>query len=118
MLIHAGVVPGVTGLSAADLLRLHPEADEVELAFTISAAGTSSRSGAGFIPRYLSSAAHHRTFEAELGGRWGTRTCFEIGAEERGWLSDELVAGRAVRLGIYFRERPLQALFIALNRFA
>ena len=116
VLIHAGVAPGVTGLIAADLLRLHPDADEVELAFTISAGGTSGRSGAGFIHRYLSTAAHHRTFQAELGAQWGTRTCFEIGPEERGWLTDELVSGRAVRLGIYFRERPLQALFIALNR--
>ncbi|HEY2435804.1 MAG TPA: hypothetical protein VGH93_01390 [Solirubrobacteraceae bacterium] len=116
VLIHGGVAPGVTGLVAADLLRLHPDADEVELAFTISAGGTSGRSGAGFIHRYLSTAAHHRTFQAELDARWGTRTCFEIGPEERGWLSDELVAGRAVRLGIYFRERALQALFVALNR--
>jgi hypothetical protein len=116
VLIHAGVAPGVINLIAADLLRVHPDADEVELAFTISAGGTSGRSGAGFIHRYLSTAAHHRTFRAELGAGWGTRTCFEIGPEERGWLSDELMAGHAVRLGVYFRERPLQALIIALNR--
>jgi saccharopine dehydrogenase-like NADP-dependent oxidoreductase len=41
VLMHAGVAPGVTGLLAADLLRLHPDADEVEVAFTISAGATS-----------------------------------------------------------------------------
>jgi hypothetical protein len=38
-----------------------------------------------------------------------------VGPEERGWLSEDVVSGRTVRLGIYFRERPLQALFRALN---
>jgi hypothetical protein len=45
VLIHAGNVPGVTSLVAADLLRAHPDADELELAFSISAAGISGRAG-------------------------------------------------------------------------
>ena len=116
VLIHAGMVPGVTSLVAADLLRAHPDADELELAFTISASGTSGRSGAGLIHGYLTATSHHPTFEARLGSPLGTRTCFEVGPEERGWLSDEVPARVKVRLGIYFRERPLQALFRGLNR--
>jgi hypothetical protein len=115
VLIHAGLVPGITSLVAADLLRLHPDADELELAFAISAGATSGKSGAGVIHRYLVAARHHPTFRAELASGFGVRTCFEIGPEERGWLAEDVVGGRRVRLGIYFRERPLQALFRALN---
>jgi hypothetical protein len=115
VLIHAGTVPGITSLVAADLVGLHPDADELELAFTLSAGGTSGKGGAGLIHRYLTAARHHRTFRAELGPPFGVRTCFEVGPEERGWLSDDLLSGRAVRLGVYFRERSLQALFRSLN---
>jgi hypothetical protein len=67
------------------------------------------------IHRYLTASRHHPTFRAEFGPPLGTRTSFEVGPEERGWLSEDMVGGRAVRVGIYFRERPLQALFRALN---
>jgi len=115
VLIHAGLVPGITSLVAADLLQAHPDADEVELAFTLSAGGTSGKGGAGLIHRYLTAARHHRTFRADLGPPFGTRTCFEVGGEERGWLSEDVLGGREVRLGVYFRERALQALFWSLN---
>jgi hypothetical protein len=115
VLIHAGLVPGITSLVAAQLLLAHPDADEVELAFTLSVSGTSGRGGAGLIHRYLTSARHHPTFVAELGPPFGSRTCFEVGAEERGWLSDDVLGDRCVRLGVYFRERALQGLFRSLN---
>jgi hypothetical protein len=115
VLIHAGTVPGVTSLVAADLLRLHPEADEVELAFTLSSGGTSGKGGAGLIHRYLTGARRHGTFRADLGPPFGARVCFEVGSEERGWLSEDLIAARKVRLGVYFRERSLQGLFRSLN---
>jgi hypothetical protein len=115
VLIHAGLVPGITSLVAADLLRAHPDADEVELAFTLSAGGTSGKGGAGLIHRYLTSARHHPMFRADLGPPFGTRTCFEVGAEERGWLAEEVLGKREVRLGVYFRERVLQGLFVSLN---
>jgi hypothetical protein len=115
VLVNAGTVPGITSLVASDLLRSHPDADELELAFTISARGTSGRGGAGLIHRYLTAARHHPTFRAELGPPMGTRLCFELDPEERGWLTDDLTTGRQVRLGIYFRERPLQALFRLMN---
>src|SRR4051794_24973259 len=115
VLIHAGIVPGVSSLVAAELLRSHPDADEVELALMISAGGTSGKSGAGLIHRHLTAARRHATFRAELGPPLGSRTCFEIGPEERGWLVDELAAQRTVRLGVYFRGRALQALFRGMN---
>jgi hypothetical protein len=96
-------------------LQGHPDADELELAFTLSAGGTSGRGGAGLIHRYLTSARHHPTFRADLGPPFGTRTCFEVGAEERGWLSEDVLGEREIRLGVYFRERALQGLFRFLN---
>src|SRR4051794_19588405 len=115
VLIHAGLIPGVSSIVATDLLRAHPDADELELAFTISSSGTSGKGGAGLIHRHLSAARRHPTFRAELGPSLGSRTCFEIGPEERGWLADDVVAERTVRLAIYFRERSLQALVRAMN---
>jgi hypothetical protein len=115
VLIHAGIVPGVSSLVAAELLRSHPDADELELALMISAGGTSGKSGAGLIHRHLTAARRHATFQAELGPPMGSRTCFEVGAEERGWLADDLVAERTVHLGVYFRGRALQALFRGMN---
>jgi hypothetical protein len=115
VLVHAGNVPGVTSLVASELLRLHPEADELELAFMISAGGTSGRGGAGLMHGYLTAMRHHPTFRAYFPAPLGTQVCFEIGPEERGWLSEEVVSGRTVRLGIYFRERPLQTLIRGLN---
>jgi hypothetical protein len=115
VLIHAGNVPGVTSLVAADLLRSHPDADELEIAFMISAGGTSGRGGAGVIHRYLTASRHHPTFRAEFASSLKPRTCFEVGPEERGWMSETAVSGRRVRLGIYFGERPLHALFLTLN---
>ena len=114
-LIHAGTVPGITSLVAADLLRRHADTDELELAFTLSAGGTSGKGGAGLVHRYLTADRHHEAFRADLGPPFGARVCIEVGPEERGWLSDEMIAGRRVRLGVYFRERGLQALFRFLN---
>src|SRR5205823_7326038 len=51
----------------------------------------------------------------DLGPPFETRTCFEVGAEERGWLSEDVLGERKVRLGVYFRERALQGLFRSLN---
>jgi hypothetical protein len=115
VLIHAGNVPGVTSLVAVELVRSHPDADEIEIAFMISASGTSGRGGAGLIHRHLTALRHHQTFRAYFPVPLGTRVCLEIGPEDRAWLSEEVISGRTVRLGIYFRERPLQALFRGLN---
>jgi hypothetical protein len=115
VLIHAGLWPGVVSLVAADLLRSNPDANELELGFALAAGGTSGKAGASLIHRYLTADRHHSTFRAELGPPLGARTCFEVGTEERGWLAEEVVSQRKVRLGLYFRERPTQALFRTLN---
>ena len=35
--MHAGIAPGLANLIVAGLLAGHPEADEIEVAFTVSA---------------------------------------------------------------------------------
>lgn len=116
VLIHAGLIPGVTSLVAAELLRAHPDADEVEIAFGISARATSGKAGSGLIHAELTVTPTRPTFRAALGPPLGTRTCFEIAEDDRGWLAEGVRTGRPARVGIYFRERPLQGLFGALNR--
>ena len=116
VLVHAGLVPGVASLVVADLLQAHPEADEIEVAFAISAGGTSGKGGAGLIHSYLVAAPRHETFRVQLGPGFGVRTCFEGGAQERAWLADSITGRRAVHMGIYFHERPLETLFRALNK--
>ncbi len=46
VLMNAGIAPGLTSLLAADLLAEHPEADEVELVFTVSVKSSAGPSGA------------------------------------------------------------------------
>jgi saccharopine dehydrogenase-like NADP-dependent oxidoreductase len=36
--MNAGLAPGVTNLVAAERLRAHPEADDLEIVFTLSSA--------------------------------------------------------------------------------
>jgi hypothetical protein len=115
VLIPAGLVPGVASLVAADLLQTHPEAEELEVAFAISARGTSGKGGASLVHSYLIAARHHQTFRVELGPSFGARTCFEGGVEERAWLAEGVLGQRTVHLGIYLQERPLEALFRGLN---
>lgn len=115
VLLNGGVAPGVTNLVAADLLRAHPEADEVELALTITASGTSGRAGGEFIHEHLSAQARHRTSVLPLPPPYGARRCIEFAEDARGWLGD-VTGERAVHSYMCFRERPLGAVISALNR--
>ena len=56
VVMNAGIAPGVTSLIAAGLLAAHPQADEVELVFTVSTRSTSGRAGGDFGHRGLTTA--------------------------------------------------------------
>ena len=45
----------------------------------------------------------------------GRALASRLGLRKRGWLSDELLGERGVRMGVYWRERTLEALFRSLN---
>ncbi len=62
--MNAGIAPGMTNLLVADLLARHPEADEVELVFTVSVKG--SGGPAGGHPDWLTATMRHRTTVVRL----------------------------------------------------
>ena len=59
VLMNSGIAPGLTNLLVADMLARHPEADEVELVFTVSVKG--SAGPAGGHPDRLTATKRHRT---------------------------------------------------------
>ena len=62
VLMNAGIAPGLTNLLAVDLLAQHPDADEVELVFTVSTRSSVGPAGRSFAHRGLTAAGgRHRT---------------------------------------------------------
>lgn len=103
VLMNAGLAPGVTTVVAADLLRRHPEADELELVFTLSSTTPRGRASADFIHRGLTAVARHRTVRVPLPRPFGERICPGFGEGDAGWLGG-VAEGRVVRLYICVTE--------------
>lgn len=115
VVMNAGIAPGVTSLVAADLLAAHPEADEVELVFTVSAAASVGRAGREFAHRGLTAVRHHRTKTIPLPEPFGERQCLGFAEPERGWLGAVADAKR-VSLYLCIAERRMQRALLAGNR--
>jgi hypothetical protein len=115
VVLNAGLAPGVTNVVAADLLREHPDSDEVEIVLTLAAAGVNGRAGREFVHRCLSAARRHRTNPIPLPEPFGERRCLELAEGERGWLG-EVAGKRTVRTYACFSERPIHGALLALNR--
>lgn len=114
VVMNAGIAPGVTNLIAADLLAAHPEADEVELAFTVSTKSTSGRAGADFAHRNLTALARHRTTVIPLPEPFGARRCLGFAEPDAGWLG-AAAANLAVGTYVCIAERPVHRAMLALN---
>jgi hypothetical protein len=114
VVLNAGLIPGVTNLVAADLLRAHPDADGVELVMTASASGTLGRAGGEFAYDNLRTRGRHRTLAVPLPAPYGTRRCIEFAEGADGWLG-ELADGRDVNAYVCFVQRPLHAALLAAN---
>ncbi|WP_028934663.1 NAD-dependent epimerase/dehydratase family protein [Pseudonocardia spinosispora] len=112
VLMNAGVAPGVTNLLAADLVAAHPDADELEMVFTISAASTAGPAGASFVHRGLTGRVHHRTTTVTLPAPFGARRCLGFAEPDGGWLTG---TNPAVRPYVCFSEPGLARLMLALN---
>ena len=104
VVLNAGLMPGVTNLAAAELLRAHPDADCVELAMTASTAGTLGRAGGAFGYANLRTRRRHRTAPIPLPAPYGTRRCIEFAEDSGGWLG-ALARGREVRTWLCFTQR-------------
>ena len=112
LLMNAGIAPGLTNLLAADLLARRPEADEVELVFTISVKGSTGPMGGH--PDWLTATRRHRTTVVRLPEPFGRRRCLGIAEQHNGWLG-AIAAGKAVSTYLCMTERRMQRALLAVN---
>jgi NAD(P)-dependent dehydrogenase (short-subunit alcohol dehydrogenase family) len=115
VLLNAGIAPGLTNVVAADLLARHPEADEVELVFTVSTRGSHGVAGGGFAHRGLTSTGRHRTAVFALPEPYGRRRCLGFAERDEGWLDPRLLAGRTVSPYVCVAERTRARGLLAMN---
>ncbi len=114
VVMNAGIAPGVTNLVAAALLEEHPDADEVELVFTVTTNGSGGEAAADFAHRGLTGLRHHRVSTVQLAPPFGTRKILGFAEVDHGWLGP-VVAGMTVRPYVCLAERPVHGLMLALN---
>ncbi|MGD0699693.1 MAG: hypothetical protein ABSA02_07415 [Trebonia sp.] len=114
VLMNAGIAPGLTNLLAAELIARHPEADEVELAFTVSAKASAGPAGGDIGHGWLTAAKRHRTTVVRLPEPFGRRRCLGIAEQHNGWLG-AIAAGKTVSTYVCMSERGLQRALLAAN---
>jgi hypothetical protein len=115
VLMSAGIAPGVTNVVAADLLREHPGAEELEIVFTLSEATARGPADAEFVQRGLTAMPRHRTAVIHLPAPFGKRQCLGFGEGEAAWLGGS-VEGRVVRLYICLAEPAAHERLLELNQ--
>ena len=114
VILNAGFVPGVSNLVAADLLRAHPEADELELVLTISTLSTRGPAGMAFVEHGLRVLSRHRTALVPLPEPFGESYCVGFSEDDSGWLGG-VAEGRVVRVYVRLAEREAQQRLLAQN---
>ena len=114
VLMNAGIAPGLTNLLAADLLARHPEADEVELVFTVSAKSAVGPAGSRFAHRALTREARHQTTVVPLPEPFGRRRCVGFAEADNGWLG-AVAGGRAVSPYLCISEHRVHSALLAFN---
>lgn len=117
VLMNAGLAPGVTAVVAADLLRIHPDADELELVFTLSSTTPRGPASADFLRRGLTAVTPHRTTGVPLPRPFGERVCLGFGEGDAGWLGG-VAEGRIVRQYVCVSEPAAHERLLALNSAA
>jgi hypothetical protein len=114
VLMNAGIAPGLTNLLAADLLARHPEADEVELVFTVSAKSAVGPAGSRFAHRALTTESRHQTTVVPLPEPFGRRRCVGFAEADNGWLG-AVADGRAVSPYLCISEHRVHSALLAFN---
>lgn len=117
VLMNAGLAPGVTTLVAAHLLRLHPQATELEIVFTVSLTAARGPASAGFVHSGLTAVERHRTVLVPLPSPFGERRCLGFGEGDAGWLGG-IAEGRIVRQYICIAEPETHDRLLEINRGA
>jgi NAD dependent epimerase/dehydratase family len=115
VVMNAGLAPGVTNLVAADLLHAHPDADELEIALTVSGGAPRGQASAAFIHRGLTALDRHRTTAIPLPEPFGERRCLGFGEDDAGWLGG-IAEGRLVRAYVCIAEGLAHEQLLTLNR--
>ncbi|MGH3170570.1 MAG: hypothetical protein ACRDN0_32405, partial [Trebonia sp.] len=111
---YAGIAPGLTNLVAANLLAEYPDADEIELAFTVSARSVAGPAGADFLHAGLTSAARHRTVVIPLPAPFGRTRCLGFGERDFGWLGP-VAEGKIVASYVCLTPRAVRYALMAAN---
>jgi NAD dependent epimerase/dehydratase family len=114
VLMDAGIAPGLTNVVAAELLQEAPDADEIQIVFTVSAKSTSGRAGADFAHRGLTGQRSHATARVRLPEPFGERTCIGFAERDAGWLGSS-IGDRVVKTYVCFGERGAHAALRAAN---
>jgi NAD(P)-dependent dehydrogenase (short-subunit alcohol dehydrogenase family) len=114
VVMNAGIAPGVTNLLAAELLDENPDADEVELVFTVTTQGTGGAASAAFAHRGFTGRGHHRVKRVTLPEPFGSRRVLGFAEPDGGWLGPA-ADGLTVSPYICVAERSLGAMMRALN---
>jgi hypothetical protein len=117
VMMNAGLAPGVTTLVAADLLRLHPDAEELEIVFTLSSPASRGPASADFVHRGLTVVDRHRSALVPLPKPFGPRLCIGFGEGDAGWLGG-VAEGRVVRQYICVAEPDVHERLLELNSAA
>jgi hypothetical protein len=115
VMMNAGLAPGVTTLVAADLLRLHPDARELEMVLTMPSTTPSGSARGDFVHRGLTAVARHRAARVPLPMPFGERVCIGFAEGDAGWLGG-VAEGRLVRLYVCIAEPSVHERLLALNR--
>jgi hypothetical protein len=113
VVLHGGLVPGITSLLFVDLLRSNPEADLLEMVWTFTGQGYSGPGGRRWAHSYITGRSHSPVFRVPLPLPYGERKCMEVAEDEQGWLNG--VPGVRVRTGVCFYERDTDFGFRAIN---
>jgi hypothetical protein len=116
VLMNAGIAPGLTNLLAADLLAQHPDADEVEMVFTVSTKSSVGPAGRSFAHRGLTAAGgRHRTAIVPLPEPFRARRCLGFAELDNGWLGVRAEEGKRVSPYLYVSEHANHSVLLALN---
>jgi hypothetical protein len=114
VLLNAGLVPGVANLLAAGLLARHPEADRLEIAFTILKDASGGRAGADFVHAGLTSRCHHRVLRVQMPEPFGQLSCVEV-AEGDDFGFGGVGGGREIGTYLGFGDRSIDLTLRGLN---
>jgi hypothetical protein len=109
------VIPGLSALVAAYLLRREPGADELELAVTFGAFATSGAAGGDFLHRELTGRSRHATATIPFPAPIGPRRCIGMAEDQDGWMGSA-ANGRPVRSYVSLTEAGTTPALLAVNR--